>query len=271
MSEEITHTKQGTIIFIPHGGGPRPLLNDKTHIKLITFLKELHKTINKPKAILIISAHWEEDIVTITSGKHPELIYDFFSSAPPKAYETKYPAVGDPDFAQKIYASLNSHGIKAKLDETRGFDHGMFVPLKLMYPEADIPCVQLSLMNNFDAQSHINVGKALTELLDENILILGSGFTFHNLDKFGLSNSNDDKNKSFEEWLVECCTSETMSVKEKELALVNWENAPFARYCHPREEHLLPLHVCFGAGLSSARLIFKEEVFGKIVTGYLWD
>ena len=198
---EKTSTQQGSVLFIPHGGGPMPLLGDKSHQDLVTFLKSSQTLIKKPKAILMISAHWEENVATITSNATPELIYDYYGF-PKQAYQIEYPAAGDPELAHKVLNLLKAQDIETKLDPQRGFDHGMYVPLKLIYPEADIPCVQLSLLKNLDAQQHINIGKALNALLDENILIVGSGFSFHNMEEFRAPTASDSKNEAFEAWMA---------------------------------------------------------------------
>ena len=260
-----------SILFIPHGGGPLPLLGHQPHAKLVTFLQEIPKRITKPSTILIISAHWEEDVATITSSANPSLVYDYYGF-PEESYQIKYPVLGNPDLAEKVANLLNENGIEAQQNVERGLDHGVFIPLKLMYPDADIPCVQLSLVKGLDPQHHIKIGKALASLKNENILILGSGFSFHNL-KVMLSpdaNKKDPQNEAFEEWLIETCTDENLSAKERENRLTQWSNAPHARYCHPREEHLIPLHICYGCAETHAELVFNDEVMGKKASGYLW-
>ena len=172
--------KKGAVLFIPHGGGPLPILGDQRHQELIKFLEKIKTIINKPSSIIIVSAHWEEEEVKITSGEKPSLIYDY-SGFPEETYKIIYPAAGNPELANKIKILLNAQNINSKLDTERGFDHGVFIPLKIMYPDASIPCVQISLLNNLDPKKHIEIGKALTSLMDENILILGSGMSFHNL------------------------------------------------------------------------------------------
>jgi aromatic ring-opening dioxygenase catalytic subunit (LigB family) len=247
-----------------------PLLGDKSHEELVTFLQNSKSLIKKPTAILMISAHWEEKVATVTSNPAPDLIYDYFGFPEP-AYQIKYPAPGDPELANRVVALLQAQGIEAGLDPQRGFDHGMYVPLKLMYPEADIPCVQLSLIDNLDAQTHIDIGKALNALLDDNILIVGSGFSFHNMKEFGGAKQRDLKNEAFETWLIDTCTNQTTTVEEKERGLAQWYKAPYARYCQPREEHLLPLHVCMGAGSATAQLVFEKDVIGKKTSAFLWQ
>jgi aromatic ring-opening dioxygenase catalytic subunit (LigB family) len=139
------------------------------------------------------------------------------------------------------------------MDSDRGFDHGLYVPLSLMYPEADIPCVQLSLIRGLDPVLHLRMGQALAALGGEDILMLGSGFSFHNMQEFfstsGPGIPADLRNDAFQAWLAETCGSPGLSGRERLERLAAWETAPHARYCHPREEHLLPLHVIAGAAI----------------------
>lgn len=178
-----------------------------------------------------------------------------------------------PILAEKIYHLLQQDGIEARLDSRRGFDHGLFVPLKVMFPDATIPCVQLSLLKNLNPEAHIEIGKALTELRKENVLIIGSGFSFHNVKTFfsQAMGAPDPKNEAFEHWLIDTCTNNKISANERETRLIEWGNAPFAKYCHPREEHLLPLHVCFGLSNLNAKLVFDGEVAGKKASAFLWQ
>ncbi|MBS1254697.1 MAG: 4,5-DOPA dioxygenase extradiol [Deltaproteobacteria bacterium] len=259
------------VLFIPHGGGPLPLLGDQNHQTMVSFLKEIAPTLGTPSTILIISAHWEEEIVSITSAKRPSLIYDYYGF-PEESYAIEYPAAGDPELAEKIYWLLRDDGIEAKLDDSRGFDHGVFVPLKIMFPEANIPCVQLSLLNSLSAESHLQIGKALSELRHENMLVIGSGFSFHNMKALmSQSKSGDNKNEEFERWLIDTCTNPYLLPTERDTRLIEWTNAPFARYCHPREEHLLPLHVCMGMTECAAKLVFEGIVAGKKTSSFLWN
>ncbi len=268
-----TFTDKSPVLYIPHGGGPLPLLGDVHHRALVDFLQKLPGKLGRPSAILLISAHWEEEVVTITSGAEPALIYDYYGF-PDEAYELKYPAKGDPGLSVKIGNLLEASGIETRLDEQRGFDHGMFVPLKLMYPQADIPCVQLSLRNDMDAASHIALGKSLAALRQQNILIIGSGLSFHNMQTF-FASGKESKSSSieFDNWLVETCTSNKISTNEREQRLLKWQDAPSANFCHPREEHLLPLHVCYGIACKEtaiANLIFNDDLLGHRVSGLLW-
>lgn len=267
----IANTPSSSAVYISHGGGPLPLLGDKAHQELVENLKFIAPLLAKPSAIIVISAHWEADKPTITSGARPSVIYDYYGF-PEAAYEIEYPAPGDPALAEKIFQRLNDNGIEAALDEQRGFDHGLFVPLKIMYPEADIPCVQISLVNRLNPAEHIRLGEALAGLADDNVLIIGSGFSFHNLKAFFAPATVETElmNESFENWLIETCGSEELDEVERARRLVNWEDAPAARYCHPREEHLLPLHVCYGVAKRAAKQVFTFEVMGKKASAYLW-
>ena len=260
-----------SVLFIPHGGGPLPLLGDPGHQQLINFLQGISARIQTPSAICVISAHWEESRVTITSGKSPVLIYDYYGF-PESAYAVQYPAPGSPDLAHKIFTALQQNGINTRLDEQRGFDHGLFVPLKLMFPDATIPCVQLSLLKNLNPADHIAIGKALRPLRQDNVLFIGSGFSFHNMRAFFSNHPGLDKqNIAFEEWLIDTCTNQTLSFDERASRLIGWIHAPAARYCHPREEHLLPLHVCAGLSDEAAELMFEGEILGKRTCALIWS
>lgn len=185
MSANQGAAESAPVIYIPHGGGPLPLLGDRAHLSLIDFLTQLGDKVVRPSAILLISAHWECDQVTLTSGDSPPLIYDYYGF-PPESYEIQYAPPGSPDLAEYISTLLQEEGIDSRLDTERGYDHGMFVPLKLIYPEAKIPCVQLSLQSALQAEDHIKVGQALQRVREENVLIIGSGLSFHNMECFFL-------------------------------------------------------------------------------------
>ena len=258
------------ILYIPHGGGPLPLLGDRSHDKLVRFLEEIPGKLIHPEVILVISAHWEEANPMVTSGKTPELIYDY-SGFPPASYAIEYPAPGSPELAERILAAVRDAGMTAWRHSQRGFDHGLFVPLKIMYPDASIPCVQVSLLSSLDPADHLRLGKALAGLGRENLLVLGSGFSFHNLRVLLTGNAAESEadNIRFQAWLDETCTG-PMPEEERARRLVNWQTAPSARYCHPREEHLLPLHVCYGMAQSPGERVFAEKVMGKTAGAFLW-
>ncbi|KAA1172853.1 dioxygenase [Marinobacter salinexigens] len=255
---------QTDILFISHGGGPMPLMGDPGHKEMVDRLRDIAAELPRPKAILLISAHWEESVPTITAGANPSLIYDYYGF-PPETYEIQYPCPGEPELARKVHQALEQAGIPAKLDEQRGFDHGLFVPLTLMYPAADIPCIQLSLMNNLDAAGHIAIGRALQALDYDDLLVIGSGFSFHNMRAFFAPDTPElrARNEGFEHWLEQTCMDATLDEAERSSRLEHWEDAPHARFCHPREEHLLPLHVCYGLAGKPSESHISATILGK--------
>jgi len=233
-------------------------------------MTRLPSRLKKPEAILVISAHWEEREATLLGAQNPAMFYDYYGF-PDKAYEITYPAPGSPEFADRIAGLLGKNKIPARVDPQRGFDHGLFIPLKLMYPQADIPSLQLSLLRGLNPSAHIALGKALRELRNENILVIGSGFSFHNMRAFiweGLG-TPDPTNDAFQNWLIEVCAGPLLQ-SDREQRLIECEKAPSARYCHPREEHLLPLNVCLGMADKPAELIFDEQILGKRSVAFLW-
>ncbi|WP_412973097.1 DODA-type extradiol aromatic ring-opening family dioxygenase [Glaciecola sp. MF2-115] len=259
------------IVYISHGGGPMPLLGDAEHFEMVETLKEIASTVGKPSAILVISAHWEARSPTVTSGKNPGIIYDY-GGFPKEAYAIQYPVQGEPELAQGVVSALEGNGIQAIQDKQRGFDHGLFVPLKIMYPDADIPCVQLSLVHSLDPDLHIKIGKALQSLEWDNLLVIGSGFSFHNMRAFFSPNSKEirENNITFDEWLTAVVSDKRLTENIREERLVGWESAPSARYCHPREEHLIPLHVCYGMATQPSEKTFKAEIMKKQSSMYYW-
>jgi len=238
---------------------------------MVDFMIQLPSQLIKPDAILVISAHWEESAATLLGAKNPPMFYDYYGF-PEQAYEITYPATGNPELADRIASLLQKNSIPARIDPKRGFDHGLFIPLKLMYPEANIPALQLSLLRGLNPAAHIALGKALRELMNENILVIGSGFSFHNqIAFFGQAfGAPDNANEAFQNWLIETCTG-SLSQSEREQRLTEWAKAPSARYCHPREEHLLPLHVCQGMAGKPGKVIFDDQILGKRGLAFLWS
>jgi 4,5-DOPA dioxygenase extradiol len=236
---------------------------------MIAFMTRLPEQLRKPDAILVVSAHWEESAATLMSASAPEMFYDYYGF-PEEAYSITYPAPGSPELANRIAGLLKENGVASRLDPQRGFDHGLFIPLKMMYPQADIPSLQLSLLRGLNPSAHLVLGKALRGLMKENILVVGSGFSFHNLRAFPgvITSSADPANDAFQNWLIETCSG-ALSQPEREQRLIEWEKAPSARYCHPREEHLLPLHVCQAMADKPAKLIFDDQILGKRAVAFL--
>jgi 4,5-DOPA dioxygenase extradiol len=259
-------------LFISHGGGPLPLLGDPGHSDMVSCLQGIAASMPRPDAILVVSAHWEEQVPTLTALSQPPLIYDYYGF-PPESYEIQYPCAGEPSLARDIYHTLGKAGIDARLDETRGLDHGVFVPLKIMYPDADIPCVQLSLVNSLDPAVHIKIGNALQNLASQNVLVIGSGFSFHNLKAFFSPGNAESRqlNESFEQWLQTITTDTSLSEHQRQELLINWADAPGARFCHPREEHLLPLHVCYGLAQAPCAELYEVTIMNKKSSMYLWS
>lgn len=258
------------IVYFSHGGGPLPILGDPSHRAMIEFMKALPQRLRKPDAILVLSAHWEESVPTVQTGAAPSMFYDYYGF-PAESYEVTYPAPGDPALAARVATVLQEEGVPVRTDDRRGFDHGLFIPLMLMYPEADIPCFQVSLMRNLDPAAHLALGEALRGLASENLLVVGSGSSFHNLRAFtfGTGRDTDEANNAFQDWLEDTCAG-PLTQEERERRLIGWEKAPAARYVHPREEHLLPLHVCVGLAGGRGETIFDDSIAGKRCVAFLW-
>ena len=267
-----TTSSRAQILYIPHGGGPLPLLGEPSHQRLVDFLSTLSARLRSPRAIVLISAHWEATRPALTAAAQPDLFYDYYGF-PPESYRITYPAPGAPELARTIHGLLAEAGLEPTLDQERGFDHGMFIPLKLIFPQATIPCVQLSLLEGLSARAHLDLGHALASLREEPLLIIGSGFSFHNMRAFFSADTDgrDAQAELFNEWLIDTCTSPAYRPEERERRLVQWQLAPHARYCHPREEHLLPLHVCYGIAETGAEVVFNDQVIGKQTCGLLWE
>jgi len=263
--------EKAQVVYFSHGGGPLPILGDPGHQAMLDFMRQLPRQLREPEAVVVVSAHWEESAPTLLGAAHPALFYDYYGF-PEAAYKITYPAPGDPGLAGRIAGLLGEAGLPARIDPQRGFDHGLFIPLKMMYPQANIPCIQLSLIRGLDPAAHLALGKALRELLSENILLVGSGFSFHNMGAFswGGQGAPDPANDAFQDWLIESCTNLSTQA-EREQRLLQWEKAPSARYCHPREEHLLPLHVCMGLAGKPAKLVFDDQILGKRAVAFLWS
>lgn len=198
------------------------------------------------RAVLVVSAHWEEETPTVISAERPKLLYDYFGF-PDEAYapHMTYPCPGAPWLAERVKELL---GKDCALTEKRGLDHGVFVPMKVAYPAAEVPITQVSLLASLDPQEHLRMGKKLAPLRDEGVLIVGSGFSFHNMQLFGMAKNPKvaDATKAFDDELNFACTEADPGAERSQL-LTSWEKWPFARACHPREEHLIPLMVCAGA------------------------
>lgn len=268
MSETASSSRV-PVAFLPHGGGPWPFVETGIGSKQeLSALSDYLKSIRSlpktpPKALLVISAHWEESVPTVMTSTHPPMLYDY-SGFPAESYKITWPAPGDPVLAARIRSLLGEAGFASGEDAQRGFDHGTFVPLKVAYPEADIPTVQLSLVRGLDPKTHLAIGRALAPLRDEGVFIVGSGLSYHNLRAFGPPAI--PVAKAFDAWLSEIVTHEG---SKRDAELTAWSSAPAARQAHPREEHLLPLMVVAGAaGEDRGTVAYGGTILGVRVSGY---
>lgn len=236
------------VLFIPHGAGPCFFMDwnpADAWQEMADFLGNIRSSLpGKPSGILMVSAHWLADDFSVTAGERPELIYDYHGF-PEHTYELSYPAPGNPTLAGRVTDLLAQSALTSREDKERGFDHGMFIPLKLMFPDADIPVVQLSLRSDLDPAAHQRAGKALQALRREGVLIIGSGMSFHNMRGYGDARFTPIS-ETFDAWLTDAVAA-TPSGRED--LLNRRASAPHAHQCHPpgHEEHLLPLMVTAGA------------------------
>ncbi|KAL7487972.1 hypothetical protein ACHAW6_013557 [Cyclotella cf. meneghiniana] len=247
-------------IFVNHGGGPLPLLNQQPSIA--SSIENARPT-EIPSAILVISAHYESAPIAIQSRLRHTMLFDYYGF-PSESYQYQYSPPGDEKLAHRIQALLKESNVPSRLESERGLDHGMFVPLMLMYPEADIPVVGLSLHPSLDVDIHLAIGKALRPLRQENVLIVGSGYAFHNMRYLlGPTQRSIQYSKEFDSWLQSVFVGKINSSRLRN-TLVHWkEEAPHATECHPREEHLLPLFVVAAAAGEEAVGEVEAYVEGK--------
>lgn len=239
------------VVYIPHGGGPWPFVDVRfappdQWAPLEAYLRSLVTSLSeRPRALLVVSAHWEEPSVTLMTAARPPMLYDYSGFAP-AAFELVWPAPCALDLVPRASALLRSAGIPFAEDAQRGFDHGTFIPLMLSVPSAEIPVLQVSLLESLDPDAHLRLGRALAPLRDEGVLVIGSGSSFHNMRAFGRPADYLDASRRFDAWIE---STVGLPRSEREDHLRQWRNAPGALECHPREEHLLPLHVVAGAAL----------------------
>ncbi len=246
--------------FLSHGGGPWPFMMDQVghlYAQLDASLRAIPGQLpEQPKAILVITAHWEGRQFMLSSAPKPPMIYDY-GGFPAHTYQIQYPAPGQPALAAQVKQLLDAGGFPALLDAQRGFDHGTFSALYPVYPQADMPIVQLSLRQDLDPQAHLEVGRLLAPLREQGILIVGSGLSFHNLRAFNAQGAA--ASRAFDDWLR---ATMALPANERRERLLAWESAPAARMAHPREEHLLPLMVVLGAAENgTASVPYHEDAF----------
>jgi aromatic ring-opening dioxygenase catalytic subunit (LigB family) len=260
-------------LFLPHGGGPCFFMDwtwgpADTWQRTQKFLEGLAETLPAaPKALLVVSGHWEEPAFIANAAAKPGMIFDY-AGFPEHTYRLTWPAPGDPALAERVRRLLTQAGLPAGLSANRGYDHGVFVPLKVAFPEAEIPVVTLSLAHSLDPALHLAAGRALAPLRDEGVLIVGSGMSFHNLRGY-LRPETPERARAFDVWLTKAMESPSA---ERSAQLSDWRKAPFAAYAHPREEHLLPLMVAAGAGGDvPGKRIFADEPLGAAISAYRFD
>lgn len=256
--------------YLPHGGGPCFFMEwnpPGVWDSMESFLRKIACSLpERPKAIVVASAHWQENDFKVTSSIRPELIYDYYGF-PPHTYRLNYPASGAPQLANNIVDLLKRARLAAYCDAKHGFDHGVFIPLMLAFPEADIPVIQVSLNATLDPKLHLTLGQALQPLRDEGVLIIGSGMSVHNL-PLSRDMRSAPATKIFDRWLT---TTIEGNPAHRNKALLEWANAPYAHICHPPggEEHLLPLLVVAGAaGNDLGHSVFSEQVMAATISAF---
>ena len=261
-------------LYIPHGGGPcffmetPPGLPRDMWDGMAAYLRGIGASLGRrPESVLVISGHWETERPTVNTAARPPLLFDYYGF-PEHTYQLTYPVAGSPALARRVREVLAAGQIGSDEEPERGLDHGVFIPFKLVYPDADIPMVQLSLNRSLDAATHLKIGQALTPLRDEGVLIVGSGMSYHNLrDLYSGDPRALRAAAEFDAWLGEAVTETDHAARERKLAA--WHQAPGARAAHPRPEHLIPLMVAAGAaGEDAGRRTYNEPLLGKPISGF---
>ena len=256
-------------MYLPHGGGPSFFMTGERKRRYQAtedFLRSVRELLPAaPTAILIVTAHWESAVARFTGARQPALIYDYYGF-PPETYALQYRAPGDPELAERASALIRTAGFPAAVDPDYGWDHGVFIPLKVMFPEADIPVVAMSLHESLDPALHCDLGAALRSLRDDGVFIIGAGMSYHNLRDF---NAGAPASHAFHDWLDGALSGNAVERRQR---LAQWSTAPGGRASHPREEHLLPLMVASGAGSElPARRIWRGAVGPTALGAWAFD
>ena len=262
-------------LFIPHGAGPCFFMDwnpPDTWDRAAAYLRGIPASLPAvPKAILLVSGHWLAPQPTVGATGRPELIYDYHGF-PPHTYQLDYDAPGAPQVAARVLELLRAAGQNPAQAPDRGWDHGVFIPLKVAFPHADVPVLQLSLLRSLDAADHVALGRALAPLRDEGVLIVGSGMSYHNMRGYGDPRSAPIS-AEFDRWLTDTVA---LPAEQRDARLAEWATAsgPAGRLSHPprAEEHLLPLHVAAGAaGQGRGRKVFSDQLLGTTISAFQFD
>ncbi len=249
--------------FISHGGGPWPWMPDwrvqfkNLEASFVQMVRDLPQT---PKAILMISGHWEDDSFAVMTSPHPPMLYDYHGF-PPETFQIQYKSPGAPDIARRAADLIAAAGLPVRLDPDQGYDHGTFVPAFIMYPDASVPLFQISLKRGYDPADHLALGRAIAPLRDEGVLILGSGLSYHNLRLFGPGARVPSE--AFDGWLSKVMAAPPA---ERTAALMDWEAAPYARTCHAQEDHFAPIWAVLGAAETEPAVMSYHDtmIFGGV-------
>jgi aromatic ring-opening dioxygenase catalytic subunit (LigB family) len=267
----MTQEAKQRAIYIPHGGGPcffmpPPADDPRRWVGMEQYLRAMPASLPaRPDALVVISAHWEMPQPTVLAAANPGLLFDYFGF-PPHTYQLTYPAPGSPELAARVRGLLAAAGIENGEESVRGYDHGVFVPMKVSFPDADIPIVQLSMQHGLDAARHYAIGQALTPLRYDNVLIIGSGMSYHNMQGFR-EHRPERAAVDFDAWLVETLCA--VKPSERAARLCRWRSAPGAFECQPEPDHLLPLMVAAGAADGEVGVhAFNGSLMGKPVSAF---
>ncbi len=254
--------------FISHGGGPWPWVPQmrQTFAVLERSLTDMVSQLGQtPRAVLMVSGHWESDAYKVMGAARPPMVYDYYNF-PAHTYEVTYPAPGAPELAEQTADLLRAAGLPTGIDPDRGYDHGVFVPMAVMWPEAGVPLYQVAIRSSYDPAEHFRMGRALAPLRDEGVLIVGSGLSFHNLRMFGPAAK--EPSDAFDGWLTDVLAE---APEKRTQDLIEWEKAPYARVCHAEEDHLVPLFAALGAAEAEpAERIYHETGLMGGVTASSW-
>ena len=254
--------------YLTHGGGPWPYMTGearRSHGKLEESLRNLPPELpGKPEAILVVSAHWEDSGFAVMTNQAPPMVYDY-GGFPEELYRIRYPAAGSPRLARRAHSLIQQAGLPTRLDGERGFDHGTYSILAVTHPQADVPVFQVSIRADYDPEAHLRLGRALAPLRDEGVLIIGSGSSYHDLRRFFAPRGSNEDSRQFDAWLQETLVASAPAQRSERL--LEWARAPAARGAHPREDHLMPLHVAVGAAAGEpGHVVYHQDDFLGTIT-----